>query len=58
MLSMKARKDVIQQEQPKEEEKIKDEEEKKPKLRDDSTFLDQVQDVKYEDFSDELIYKN
>ncbi len=36
---------------------VKEEIKKKPKKREDSTFLDEVQDIKYEDYSDELMQK-
>jgi hypothetical protein len=47
---LKARKDVYH-----EKIEVKEEEKERPKLRDDSTFLDEVQDVKYEDYSEELV---
>ena len=34
---------------------VKEEEKERPILRDDSTFLDEVQVVKYEDYSEEVV---
>lgn len=50
---MKARKDIYQ-----ERIQVKEEEKEKPKYRDDSTFIDQVQDIKYEDYSDDVVQKD